>query len=75
MWVSLFYFTFSGDSPADIEEKAACNDALLDLPTEESLLGKVHYIRCTDYLQLLAAVRRLEEFCRYHPDVRFTCTP
>ncbi|VDM34820.1 unnamed protein product [Hydatigera taeniaeformis] len=54
----------------DAEEKAACRDALERLPTEDSLLSKVHYIRCTGYLQLLAAVQRLGEFCKYHPHIR-----
>ncbi|VDK31810.1 unnamed protein product [Taenia asiatica] len=55
---------------ADAEEKAACLEALSRIPTEESLLSKVHYIRCTGYLQLLAAVQRLGEFCKYHPNIR-----
>ncbi|VUZ45800.1 unnamed protein product [Hymenolepis diminuta] len=59
-----------GNSDVDLEEKMACKAALSNLPTEESLLSKIHYIRCTDYLQLLAAVRRLNEFCKYHPNTR-----
>ncbi|EUB63762.1 DNA repair protein RAD51 [Echinococcus granulosus] len=58
------------DSYADAEEKVACLEALSRIPTEESLLSKVHYIRCTGYLQLLAAVQRLGEFCKYHPNIR-----
>ncbi|CDS40736.1 DNA repair protein RAD51 3 [Echinococcus multilocularis] len=58
------------DSYADAEEKVACLEALSGIPTEESLLSKVHYIRCTGYLQLLAAVQRLGEFCKYHPNIR-----
>ncbi|KAL5113041.1 hypothetical protein TcWFU_010038 [Taenia crassiceps] len=64
------YMDGLGDSHADTEEKAACLEALSRIPTEESLLGKVHYIRCTGYLQLLAAVQRLGEFCKYHPNIR-----
>ncbi|KAL5967849.1 hypothetical protein TSMEX_004353 [Taenia solium] len=63
-------FFLRGESYADAEEKAACLEALSRIPTEESLLSKVHYIRCTGYLQLLAAVQRLGEFCKYHPNIR-----
>ncbi|VDN99989.1 unnamed protein product [Rodentolepis nana] len=63
-----------GNSSEDLEEKMACKEVLSNLPTEESLLSKVHYIRCTDYLQLLAAVRRLNEFCKYHPNASVQCT-
>ncbi|KAM3174851.1 hypothetical protein ACTXT7_009667 [Hymenolepis weldensis] len=46
-----------GNSNEDLEEKTACKEAISNLPTEESLLSKIHYIRCTDYLHLLAATR------------------
>ncbi|KAM7541435.1 hypothetical protein Aperf_G00000033654 [Anoplocephala perfoliata] len=64
------HITTLSDSVEDSEERAACEEALCALPSEEDLLNKVHYIRCTDYLQLLAAVRRLNEFCKYHPNTR-----
>lgn len=71
MGVNECNFYSVGNSNEDLEEKTACKAALSNLPTEESLLSKIHYIRCTDYLQLLAAVRRLNEFCKYHPNASF----
>ncbi|VDD81813.1 unnamed protein product [Mesocestoides corti] len=66
----LQYIDSLGETAADAEEKAACLEALSELPTEDSLLSRIHYIRCTDYLRLLRAVRLLGEFCRYHTNVR-----
>ncbi|BHF60761.1 DNA repair protein rad51c [Sparganum proliferum] len=62
--------TSLGRESADTVEDSQYAKALASLPTPEKLLRGVHYIRCTDYLQLLAAARRLQDFCRYHPDVR-----
>uniref|UniRef100_A0A183S7G4 DNA repair protein RAD51 homolog 3 n=1 Tax=Schistocephalus solidus TaxID=70667 RepID=A0A183S7G4_SCHSO len=60
--------SLSAKESADTDEGSAYAKVLASLPTPESLLRGVHYIRCTDYLQLLAATRRLPDFCRYHPD-------
>lgn len=39
-------------------------------PSVESLMARIHYIRTTDHLQLMATVQRLSQFCSKQVNIR-----